>query len=307
MPVPARSDKRKRRTAFIQTTILERAELKESRGSEHGGAGNPAVDCQPCELLRAARQDRVGHVRGDAKRKPCDEEAAYGQHRQSVFIRPSSRDAAKHGEQRIRRRQHHRGDHQNPAECVEEHRHDDFTLRDRAAQREQRTRLEQSGMFHIAAIRARAPIPKRDPGRSDKRAERKREPEVPRDVGPACAESCRGRCHVARSFVGSATPPPHGRPKAAETCPGAKYRASAASETLRRLCNFAPILYASKTNVLCNALWFFMSRLMPSFSFFDRYRGDLPTNTGAPGTVENTVSANVVVAPVAFLYGSSSA
>ena len=26
---------------------------------------------------------------------------------------------------------------------------------------------------------------------------------------------------------------------------------------------------------------------MPSFAFFERYRGDLPTNTGAPGTVEN--------------------
>ena len=35
--------------------------------------------------------------------------------------------------------------------------------------------------------------------------------------------------------------------------------------------------------------------------------GDLPTNTGAPGTVENTVSVSVVVAPLALLYGSSSA
>ncbi len=50
-----------------------------------------------------------------------------------------------------------------------------------------------------------------------------------------------------------------------------------------------------------------MSRSMPSLAFFERYAEALPTNTGAPGTVENTVSASVVVAPVAFLYGSSSA
>ena len=46
---------------------------------------------------------------------------------------------------------------------------------------------------------------------------------------------------------------------------------------------------------------------MPSLSTFARYAGDLPTNTGAPGTVENTVSVSVVVAPLALRYGSSSA
>ena len=39
---------------------------------------------------------------------------------------------------------------------------------------------------------------------------------------------------------------------------------------------------------------------MPSAGTFARYGGDLPTNTGAPGTVENTVSASVVVAPLAL-------
>ena len=43
-----------------------------------------------------------------------------------------------------------------------------------------------------------------------------------------------------------------------------------------------------------------MSRSMPSFAFFARYRGDLPTNTGAPGTVEKTVSVSVVVLPLAL-------
>ena len=63
----------------------------------------------------------------------------------------------------------------------------------------------------------------------------------------------------------------------------------------------------SKRNVLCSALWPEMSRSIPSFAFFDLYLGDLPTNTGAPGTVEKTVSVRVVVAPLALTYGSSSA
>ena len=43
-----------------------------------------------------------------------------------------------------------------------------------------------------------------------------------------------------------------------------------------------------------------MSRPRPAW-FFDRYSVALPTNTGAPGTVEKTVSVSVVVAPEALL------
>ena len=66
-------------------------------------------------------------------------------------------------------------------------------------------------------------------------------------------------------------------------------------------------IHASNTKVLCSALWSLMSRSMPSASFLDRYFGALPTNTGAPGTVENTVSESVVSPPVVPRYGSSSA
>ena len=59
---------------------------------------------------------------------------------------------------------------------------------------------------------------------------------------------------------------------------------------------------AWKTKVLCSALWPLrsMSRPWPAW-FFDRYSWAWPTYTGAPGTVEKTVSASVVVAPEAFL------
>ena len=51
--------------------------------------------------------------------------------------------------------------------------------------------------------------------------------------------------------------------------------------------------------MLCIALWPLMSTSMPILAFFERYVGALPTNTGAPGTVENTVSDKVVLPPVA--------
>ena len=64
-------------------------------------------------------------------------------------------------------------------------------------------------------------------------------------------------------------------------------------------------------NVPCEAMLgvagILLDVLFADREFFERYVGALPTNTGAPGTVENTVSESVVWPPVAPRNGSSSA
>src|SRR5205814_8278912 len=124
-----------------------------------------------------------------------------------------------------------------PSGCMKKRRNDHVAARHHAAKQRAGTRIEPVAVFEIAPVRAARPRPQRSPGERDESAKDRHKNAAMLRFG-----HCTLRIHEPYPLLDT----------------------SSALLAPARRASAAPLRYASNTNVLCSALWPFISTSMPS-------------------------------------------